>query len=84
MFTLYPPHAGYFERVEGLDKLNRIPGILSSTLLFPEGTQIHGDDEEVFLLMCWVKGQTYEEIRDIYEQAKREVRFHVKKEAPAR
>jgi D-alanine-D-alanine ligase-like ATP-grasp enzyme len=77
MFTLYPPHSGLFERVEGLDLLKRLPGILSTTLLFPEGSYIHGDDEEVFLLMGWMRGNSYEKILSVYEEAKKLVRFHV-------
>lgn len=78
MFTLYPPHSGVFEAVDGMDELNELPGMISARLVYPIGATIDGDDEEVFLLMCWVRGDSYEAIIDTYEQAVRLVTFHVR------
>lgn len=77
MFTLYPYDSGRLEKVEGLEELERLPGMISSTLLFPEGSIIQGEDEEVFLIMCWVRGSSQEELWEIYEQAKATVRFQI-------
>ncbi|WP_025025797.1 ATP-grasp domain-containing protein [Caldalkalibacillus mannanilyticus] len=80
MFTLYPPHAGFFEKVEGFEELKEWEEILQAILIFPEKTWIQGDHEEIFLLMCWTRAKTYDDIVTIYEKAKETVKFHIKKQ----
>lgn len=81
MFTLYPPHSGLFEGIEGEAELNNLEGIIYSMLVYPVGTHINGDDEEVFLLMVWMRGESYEQIIDTYKKACQLVKFRVKREA---
>jgi biotin carboxylase len=79
MFTLYPPHSGIFESVEGVEELQQLPGVLRASLTAPVGTRIYGDDEEVFLVMCWMRGDSYEHIVETYEKACNLVKIHVER-----
>ncbi|MFD2171974.1 ATP-grasp domain-containing protein [Tumebacillus lipolyticus] len=77
MFLLYAPHAGLYEAVEGLEELKQMPGILNTMHPFPVGQLIHGDEEEVMLLLVWMKGESYEQILDSYQKVKQLVKFKI-------
>jgi biotin carboxylase len=79
MFPLYPPHAGILEAVHGLDELKQMPGVISATLTAPIGSTVNGDDEEVFLLVCWMQGESLEHVYQTYEKACELVKFDVKR-----
>jgi D-alanine-D-alanine ligase-like ATP-grasp enzyme len=77
MFTLYPPHAGVFTGIEGFEELQQLPGMLRALLTMEVGARIYGDDEEVFLVMCWMRGECYEHIVETYEKACEMVKLEV-------
>lgn len=77
MFSLYPPHSGYLERVDGIEEVQKLPGMLISRLTYPVGSWIDGDDEEIFLFVGWMQGENLEQIVSTYEKVKQTVRFHI-------
>jgi hypothetical protein len=79
MFTLYPEHAGVFKSVSGIEDLEKLPGIEYVQLTVPTGITINGDDEEVFLLMVWMKGESYDHIVQTYEKACELVTFEIER-----
>lgn len=79
MFTLYPEHAGVFKSVSGIEDLEQLPGVEYVQLTVPTGTTINGDDEEVFLLMVWMKGESYDHIVQTYEKACELVTFEIER-----
>lgn len=82
MFTLYPEHAGMFKSVSGIEDLEQLPGIVYARLTVQPGVEIQGDDEEVFLLMAWMKGESYEHIVETYEKACELVKFEIERVVP--
>ncbi|MGZ4134583.1 MAG: ATP-grasp domain-containing protein [Tumebacillaceae bacterium] len=79
MFTIYPEHAGVFQAVSGIEEVEKLPGVEYAQLTVPVGTTINGDDEEVFLLMVWMKGESYEHIVETYEKACELVTFDIQR-----
>ncbi|MGZ4030786.1 MAG: hypothetical protein ACXVDJ_01255 [Tumebacillaceae bacterium] len=79
MFTIYPEHAGVFQAVSGIEDVEKLPGVEYAQLTVPVGTTINGDDEEVFLLMVWMKGESYEHIVETYEKACELVTFDIQR-----
>lgn len=79
MFTLYPKESGILRAVNGIEELEKIPGVLRVTQVYPEGTEVRGDEEEVFLVMCWMRGESYEHIEQVYEKACELVTFEIEK-----
>ncbi|AIG25380.1 ATP-grasp domain-containing protein [Brevibacillus sp. 7WMA2] len=79
MFTLYPKESGILRAVNGLEELEKIPGVLRVTQVYPIGAEIRGDEEEVFLVMCWMRGESYEHIEQVYEKACELVTFEIEK-----
>ncbi|TCP55889.1 ATP-grasp domain-containing protein [Tumebacillus sp. BK434] len=76
-FILFAPHAGFYESIEGLDELKAMPGVISTMQPFPVGSQISGDEEEVFLLMAWMKVDNYEHLLSTYQKAKEIIKFKI-------
>ncbi|ASS76550.1 hypothetical protein CIG75_17335 [Tumebacillus algifaecis] len=76
-FTLFAPHAGFFESVEGLEELKAMPGILNTMHPFAVGTVIPGDEEEAMLLLVWMKAETSEELLATYKRAKEIIKFNI-------
>ncbi|TCP55887.1 ATP-grasp domain-containing protein [Tumebacillus sp. BK434] len=77
MFTIYPPHSGLLEQVDGLEELEKLPGMLMSKQTMPNGVVIHAEDEECFAVMCFLKAESYEKVYEIYDQALEIVKFTV-------
>lgn len=69
MGFLFPPHAGLLTGVSGLDTARALPGMLDVEQQYATGTRIHGDDEECFLIQCWMRGHTTQQIVDTYAKA---------------
>jgi D-alanine-D-alanine ligase-like ATP-grasp enzyme len=69
MFAIYPPHGGTLESLTGLEELQKLPGVIKAELKYPVGTKISGNDEECFLVTCFMRGESYNHIIDTYEKA---------------
>lgn len=77
MFALYPDHGGRLAAVDGLETLQGLPGVLDAKLRVPVGTKIAADDEELFLVTCWMRGGSLGAIEEVYEKARECVKFRV-------
>ncbi|ARU61411.1 hypothetical protein CBW65_10655 [Tumebacillus avium] len=77
MFTIYPPHSGLLEQVDGLEELAEMPGMILSRQTMPNGMIIHAEDEECFAVMCFLKAESYEKVYEIYDKALEIVTFTV-------
>ncbi|MFD2171971.1 ATP-grasp domain-containing protein [Tumebacillus lipolyticus] len=77
MFTIYPPHSGLLEKVDGLEELKQIPEMIHSKQAVPNGSVIYAEDEECFLVMCFIKTDSYERVYEIYEDACKMVSFTI-------
>ncbi|ARU61409.1 hypothetical protein CBW65_10645 [Tumebacillus avium] len=76
-FILFAPHAGFYESIEGLDEVKALPGVLTTMQPFPTGQTIAGDDEEVMLLIVWMKVDNLEHLLSTYRQAKEIMKFKI-------
>ncbi len=77
MFLLFAPHAGLLQAIEGIDELKELPGIIHVMQPVPPGTQIQGDDEEVMLLVVWMKCDSADHLIDTYNKAQEIVQFKI-------
>ncbi|MBN4066546.1 ATP-grasp domain-containing protein [Simkania negevensis] len=69
MFWLFSPHSGRLKEVSGLEDLDKLPGIIDVELTYPIDSIIHGDDEECFLVQCWMQAESAKQAIDTYQQA---------------
>jgi hypothetical protein len=60
-----------------LEALATVPGVCEVVQTVEMGQWVAGRDEECFLVMCWLEGESHEAVRATYRAARRHVRIVV-------
>ncbi|MDO8528254.1 MAG: ATP-grasp domain-containing protein [Deltaproteobacteria bacterium] len=76
MFFFFPPRAGFLKSVDGLEKISKLPGVLSVEQSYETGP-IYGDEEECFLVQCWMKAESLQQVYDTYERSLKQITMHM-------
>ncbi|WP_157729622.1 ATP-grasp domain-containing protein [Tumebacillus algifaecis] len=77
MMVLYAPHGGLFQAIDGIEECQALPSVLKTMQPFPVGHIIHGDDEEVSLLLIWMKGDSAQQIAETGQKIREIVTFKI-------
>jgi len=77
MLFFFPPKGGVVHDVQGVEKLCSLRGMLHVEQTFSKGSIIPGDDEECFLVQCWMKADSASHIQKTYEAACKILTFNI-------
>lgn len=76
-FILFAPNAGHYESVEGIEEVKAMPGVLATMQPFQPGQTISGAEQEVMLLIVWMKIENFEHLMSTYRTAQEIVKFTI-------
>lgn len=76
-FAFFSPRSGKLARVDGVDEVQRLEGVLTAKQEIPTGTQVGGDEEECYVVVCWARGETYEEVMGTYDKARSLIQMEI-------
>jgi biotin carboxylase len=76
-FTIFPPQSGRLDALTGLDELEALPGVARVVPFAAVGDWLDADDKEVFAVNFLAQGGDEPELRALYAEACRLVRFQM-------
>lgn len=76
--TVFPPHSGQLQRLEGLDHVAALPGVKEVIPFCKPGDTIDVQDKEFFAVNLLVNGiESRDELMALYEQAQDLIHFEI-------
>ncbi|MFX4302761.1 ATP-grasp domain-containing protein [Alicyclobacillus tolerans] len=77
MFTIYPNQEGVLLSIEGLEECRTKQGVVYIHQVYPNGTHVYCQDEEMFLVVGWLQGNSVEFLKDLYHEINQRVNIRI-------